>query len=43
MIKGNKHRTFLPDGSEVWSSDRYPLVDPEIATAAILDIKRAMN
>lgn len=43
MIKGNKHRAILPDGSEVWASDRYPLVDPEIAQAAISDIKKAMN
>ena len=43
MIKGNKSRTFLPDGSEVWASDRYPLVDPEIAKAAIADIRALMK
>lgn len=43
MIKGTKHRAHLPDGSEVWASDRYPLVDPEIARAAIADITKAMN
>jgi diadenosine tetraphosphate (Ap4A) HIT family hydrolase len=43
MIKGAKHRTYLPDGSEVWASDRYPLVDPEIATAAIDDIRDALS
>ncbi len=43
MIKGNKHKAQLPDGSEVWASDRYPLVDPEIAKAAISDIRKAMN
>ncbi len=43
MIKGNKHKTHLPDGSEVWSSDRYPLVDPAIAKIAVADIRNAMN
>ncbi|MCB1246303.1 MAG: hypothetical protein KDB69_03450 [Acidimicrobiia bacterium] len=43
MIKGAKHRSFLPDGTEIWSSDRYPLVDPDIATAAIEDLSSALG
>jgi len=43
MIKGAKSKSHLPDGTEVWSSDRYPLVDPEIAHAAIVDIGKAMR
>lgn len=43
MIKGAKHKTHLPDGTEVWASDRYPLVDPEMATAAIDDLRSALS
>ncbi len=43
MIKGAKHKAHLPDGSEVWASDRYPLVDRDIAAAAISDIKAALR
>lgn len=43
MIKGARHRTMLPSGAEVWVSDRYPLVDPEIAEAAIDGIRARLN
>jgi diadenosine tetraphosphate (Ap4A) HIT family hydrolase len=43
MIKGARHRTVLPSGAEVWVSDRYPLVDPEIAEAAIDGIRKRLN
>lgn len=43
MIKGAKHKTYLPDGSEIWASDRYPLVDPEVAQAAIDDLAAALR
>lgn len=43
MIKGNQHRTILASGAEVWSSDRYPLLDAEIIDAAIGDIRKAMG
>jgi diadenosine tetraphosphate (Ap4A) HIT family hydrolase len=43
MIKGARHKTMLPSGVEVWVSDRYPLVDPEIADAAITDIQTRLS
>jgi|GEM_PF-723595 len=43
MIKGARHKTVLPSGAEVWVSDRYPLVDQDIANAAIEGIRSRLN
>ena len=43
MIKGARHRSILPSGAEVWVSDRYPLVDPDIADAAVDGIRARLN
>lgn len=43
MIKGNRHIVHLPSGAEMLVSDRYPLVDHEISSAAISDIRRRLN
>ena len=38
-IKGAKHEQVLPDGREVWVSDRYPLQDQGLMRAAIDGIR----
>lgn len=43
MIKGARHRVLLPDGTEVWASDRYPLIAQEITEAAIEGIRSRLN
>lgn len=43
MIKGARHRILLPDGTEVWASDRYLLVTPDITRAAIEGIRNRLN
>ncbi len=43
MIKGNLHKSHLPTGEEIWSSDRYPLQTPSIMEAAIGDIRSALG
>ena len=42
-IKGAKHRQLLPDGREVWVSDRYPLQPQDVMTAAIAGIRRRLS
>jgi diadenosine tetraphosphate (Ap4A) HIT family hydrolase len=42
MIKGNQHRTTLPDGAEIWVSDRYPLLSHDIMDAAVAGIRSRM-
>lgn len=41
-IKGAKHRQLLPDGREVWVSDRYPLQSRDVMAAAVAGIKRRL-
>ena len=43
MIKGARHRVLLPDGTEVWASDRYPLITQDITRAAIDGIRNRLN
>ena len=43
MIKGAQHRVILPNGQEVWVSDRYPLQDSNITEAAIADIRELLT
>jgi len=43
MIKGSLHKTHLPTGEEIWSSDRYPLQPPEIMDATIADIRSQLG
>ncbi|MDA2978865.1 MAG: hypothetical protein O3B42_03760 [Actinomycetota bacterium] len=43
MIKGARHRVLLPDGTEVWASDRYPLATPDITQAAVEGIRNRLN
>jgi diadenosine tetraphosphate (Ap4A) HIT family hydrolase len=43
MIKGNQHRQTLPDGADIWVSDRYPLLSHEIMDAAIDGVRRRMT
>ena len=42
-IKGAKHEQVLPDGREVWVSDRYPLQDQALMRAAIGGIRARMG
>lgn len=42
-IKGNKHEVALPDGQRVWVSDRYPLVDRDVMSAAIEAVRASLG
>lgn len=42
MIKGNQHRQTLPDGAEIWVSDRYPLLTHDVMDAAVAGIRARM-
>jgi len=42
-IKGAKHSQLMPDGREVWVSDRYPLQSQEIMAAAVAGIRRRLS
>lgn len=43
MIKGAKHEVTLPDGVEVWASDRYPLQPRDTIEAAIAGIRDQLS
>jgi diadenosine tetraphosphate (Ap4A) HIT family hydrolase len=43
MIKGAKHEVTLPDGVEVWASDRYPLQHRDTVEAAITGIRDQLS
>lgn len=42
-IKGAKHRQLLPDGREVWVSDRYPLQSQDVMAAAVAGIRSRLS
>ncbi|MGI9529817.1 MAG: HIT family protein [Acidimicrobiia bacterium] len=42
-IKGAKHQQLLPDGREVWVSDRYPLQSQDIMATAVAGIRRRLG
>jgi diadenosine tetraphosphate (Ap4A) HIT family hydrolase len=41
-IKGNKHEVTLPDGQQVWASDRYPLAPRDLMDAAVAAIRSTL-
>ena len=43
MVKGSQHKTILPSGAEVWSSDRYPLQAADTIEAAITGIREQLG